>query len=377
MKSVSHVKKGGHARWGFTLVELLVVIAIIGVLVALLLPAVQTAREAARRMQCMNHLKQFGIGLHNYHDTHRGLPASVSVMGGYSRYSAHLMLAPFLEMSARWETFVASPRDVGAPANTPGSGVWDYEPFIGKISVFVCPSDSNGTLAGFRNISRTNIMVCRGDGMYNSEFPPESGGVLYNVTSRSAFNPYMWSGLEAIADGTSNTIAASEAVSSNILDSTADRQIKGGVSVFTGSDRDNYWQDLQTYCLNRRTGDTFAGDSLDENRGALFNFGSVAITGFHTVFPPNSISCAGGGSVGTYEGIPYSTIFWGVLSASSNHPLGVNALRFDGSVGFVSETIYSGNAYGVQTINQIDGESRYGIWGALGTPSGGEATRSF
>ncbi|MEX0792849.1 MAG: DUF1559 domain-containing protein [Pirellulaceae bacterium] len=84
----------GRSRSGFTLVELLVVIAIIGVLVALLLPAVQQAREAARRSQCINHLKQFGLAVHNFHDTHNELPpARIQVQ--YLGWSAFIL--PFME----------------------------------------------------------------------------------------------------------------------------------------------------------------------------------------------------------------------------------------------------------------------------------------
>ncbi|PQO35345.1 prepilin-type cleavage/methylation domain-containing protein, partial [Blastopirellula marina] len=100
-----------HSR-GFTLVELLVVIAIIGVLIALLLPAVQQAREAARRMQCTNYMKQIGLALHNYHDTHRVLPPATinpgcngcnsvvspdTVSMNVRNITMHLMILPFIE----------------------------------------------------------------------------------------------------------------------------------------------------------------------------------------------------------------------------------------------------------------------------------------
>src|ERR671912_555830 len=99
-------------RRGFTLVELLVVIAIIGILVALLLPAVQAAREAARRMQCGNNLKQLGLALHNYHDTFKVFPPALlnsgHVSAGYvtanfpegpRNHSGHLFLLPFIEQT--------------------------------------------------------------------------------------------------------------------------------------------------------------------------------------------------------------------------------------------------------------------------------------
>lgn len=88
-------------KHGFTLVELLVVIAIIGILVALLLPAVQAAREAARRTECNNKLKQIGIAIHNYHDTYKSFPfgKGPSYVGaaGYARWSTHALILPFIE----------------------------------------------------------------------------------------------------------------------------------------------------------------------------------------------------------------------------------------------------------------------------------------
>ena len=112
-------KMGGEGKvHAFTLVELLVVIAIIGIFIALLLPAVQSAREAARRMQCTNHLKQMGLAVHNFHDGMKGLPPAA--LDGVSTFSAFGLLLPYLEQAALWE--IAS----DAIQNNRGAGHHDY-----------------------------------------------------------------------------------------------------------------------------------------------------------------------------------------------------------------------------------------------------------
>ena len=119
-KESKGLRHSARAR-GFTLVELLVVIAIIGMLIALLLPAVQAAREAARRMQCTNHLKQFGLAIHNFHDTFNALPPRAV---GDGRVTAFVFLLPFQEQQSLYEIFATMPsgnfensglaRDLGA-----------------------------------------------------------------------------------------------------------------------------------------------------------------------------------------------------------------------------------------------------------------------
>src|SRR5262249_39474095 len=90
-------------RDGFTLIELLGVIAIIAVLIALLLPAVQSAREAARRIQCVNNLKQIGLALHNYHESRQALPGADMVFNG-TELSALSQILPFLEQSSAYNS---------------------------------------------------------------------------------------------------------------------------------------------------------------------------------------------------------------------------------------------------------------------------------
>src|SRR5258705_63721 len=133
-----------HRCAGFTLVELLVVIAIIGVLVALLLPAVQSAREASRRTKCTNQLKQFGVAMHNYADTFKVFPNRRGGFGGLqaNRISPFVQLLPYLEQTAMHDRIQAG--DPANPTTFPPGGprgdaswvVWNTPP-----PVFRCPSD--------------------------------------------------------------------------------------------------------------------------------------------------------------------------------------------------------------------------------------------
>lgn len=127
-------KTAGHRRWGFTLIELLVVVAIIGVLIALLLPAVQQAREAARRISCRNNLKQFGLALHNYHDVHLTFPPGIvaSPDGALVFSNANIALLPYFEQ--------------GNLANLcdPAQPWWMQRADVGQtvVPLFLCPSNA-------------------------------------------------------------------------------------------------------------------------------------------------------------------------------------------------------------------------------------------
>lgn len=126
----------------FTLVELLVVIAIIGILIALLLPAVQAAREAARRMQCTNHLKQFGLGIHNFHDSRKGLPPS-AVDSDFP--PLQFLLAPYMEQQVSYDYLMTITENMRWPLWDGGISGWsDADKDTLKRSFlypfFVCPS---------------------------------------------------------------------------------------------------------------------------------------------------------------------------------------------------------------------------------------------
>jgi prepilin-type N-terminal cleavage/methylation domain-containing protein len=387
--------EGGGLRCcktGFTLVELLVVIAVIGILISLLLPAVQAAREAARRMQCSNNLKQLGLALHNYHDSLKAFPANMSgpYLSSRSRWACwgiHYALLPYVEQTARYEVVtpnITHPTITYNPwynnTATPGGG----NEFRGTAGWVWCPSDGNVSMPSdfySSNNARGSYVVSLGDSVaankeYKGVDPPSNpernsrGFVAGRLHFRN---------ISALVDGTSNTIAMSETATANARNT---KDIKGGIALVTsldtgtGNDQaaavtiaavNGVLPGAVAECLARKSGKTLTGTmTTDFTRGHAFMDGRAAVTSFQTILPPNAPSCAA--ATGTQNNI-------GLYSASSHHTGGVNAVYGDGSVHFISETIDCGQFSTAQ--EKESGASHFGVWGSAGTVAGGESTSAL
>ncbi|MFO0886515.1 MAG: DUF1559 domain-containing protein, partial [Pirellulales bacterium] len=238
----------GFDRKGFTLVELLVVIAIIGVLVALLLPAIQTAREAARRASCSNNLRQVGLALQNYHDTFKTFPPSgfygrPNSSGGNPQLAYHhtwvTAILPFLEQKPLYDAI-----NFNLPAfnqtvaingvNTPLQSV--------EVPTMRCPSDAgykNGEQAQTHGFSVMNYAASEGYHWW-----PQAGigpggrpGISTYGDYAGLFAPTRTNGLRDVTDGTSNTIAVCEVDSYSFccgswdLGGSGRRRLRGGEAV--------------------------------------------------------------------------------------------------------------------------------------------------
>ncbi len=360
---------------GFTLVELLVVIAIIGILVGLLLPAVQAAREAARRMQCSNNLKQIGLAIHNYESAYKRVPVrrggSVGASdaarrsGNFRRRSGFVALLPFIEQGplanriSAGETDSAGSIPPGGPAGWyPGTGP-AYFPWAQSIPTYNCPSDNPIKDTGNRWGTNT-YAFSMGDWAGGTASPTRfNDNGLYD---RSPFGSYdKPKGFAQMTDGTSNTIALSERVFQG-----NSRTTSTGFELITKFHVMNFPDALTNpgACIATAVGNHIAPALPIKARfGFIWTDGQAERIAFNTILGPNKSSCVIDGDVNADS-------IGGVLPPSSLHTGGVNVTLMDGSVRFVSDSVDTGNT---AMAPQATGASPYGVWGAMGSAYGGEA----
>lgn len=332
-------------RRGFTLIELLVVIAIIGVLIALLLPAVQAAREAARRAQCTNNLKQLGIGMANYESSAGALPPPMVLSGvgntvtWVSGWSAQARLLPFMEQgpifnSANWDLWKEEPQNLTVVRMT--------------VGVLICPSEVNHApvLRSYGYSGVCNYGMCMGDWYVWGGFksPP----------SRTAFSMNLSRRASEFLDGLSGTIMAAE-VKASLPGVTCSGLARINDPNVIPPPNANPKAVAPEYDTCRLFGTATIGNFSNE-----WADGNAHATGFTTAWPPN-FAVLGAAADRFGKDLNLKTISeerggpsFDAVTARSFHPGGVNALFGDGSVRFVKSSVA-------------------GItWRALGTLAGGD-----
>ncbi|MDO4586886.1 MAG: DUF1559 domain-containing protein [Planctomycetia bacterium] len=341
----------------------------------MLLPAVQAAREAARRMQCSNNFKQLGLALHTYHDSCNSFPAGSCYYLGFDQNvgtvncplnGGIVFLLPFMEQGALYETYTDyARRSLTDRSLTSGYGApWDLAPanrdsWYGQpISVLLCPSDGqNKTMTAATGSSKSNIYYCAGDGMWTfARRPDQEWTTRSSIGHRGFWQREVWKGISAVVDGTSNTVCLSESV---VPEPRGTASVKGGVASYQPHDGEARAQ----LCLDNGYGadrKTVSNPCQNLWRGLIWSNGRAAEAWFTCTLPPNSVSCVAGS---------YNSHEWGSFSPTSYHSGGVNCLRVDGSVMFVSDTVNTGD---LSLPQATTGTSPYGVWGALGSINGGE-----
>ncbi|NLX99601.1 MAG: DUF1559 domain-containing protein [Rhodopirellula sp.] len=297
-------------RRAFTLVELLVVIAIIGILIALLLPAVQAAREAARRSQCSNNLKQIGLALHNYHDTYRSLPSGyimvpgpIPVAGSYASWGWGAFILPFIEQQPLHDR-LSPGRFRLSDALTAGNAVDRVADLQAPIGAFRCPSDlAAPTNAGHSLPNNAGSGVATATSNYvgnNTSRKWHSGGYLVGTDpgqpsqwnpptpAASAPNGLFWRdssvNFRDIVDGTSNTIMAAERAWE--LTGPAGTAVRCNAAAVHGTNSSNEQTSIR---INLGAGSVALGPSLAGTSSCVYGFSSPHPGGLGVVLADASV----------------------------------------------------------------------------------------
>ena len=296
-------------RRGLTLIELLVVVSVIGLLVALLLPAVQSAREAARRLHCVNNLKQIGLAVHNHAESRGAFPAGM----GSPVLDASFLVAilPYAELQPLYDAVnLSNAKELSVLSN-------ENATVIGRVpAVFLCPSEPSGPRGRY---DRTNYAgnagqdVLRGEGVF----------IGRPLAARD------------VTDGLSQTCGVGEWVAGRGTPDWGDRL--GSVFQMVPSPDD--FAAFRRRCAGLPTAGAAVGAP---EKGFFWISGGYGYSQYNHAMPPNRPSCSS--PLGGFNAV----------TLGSHHPGGANALTMDGSVHFVKDAI----------------DPR--VWTALGTRAGGE-----
>jgi prepilin-type N-terminal cleavage/methylation domain-containing protein len=390
---------------GFTLVELLVVIAIIGMLIALLLPAVQAARESAKRMSCSNKLRQLALACHTHADAYdKLLPPGTSAKRSnvnVGDWSAFCYMLPFIENDAlRQQIDVYLSEAYASGELCSSTHAYDVMAVRVWLTGLGCPSDPN-----FRKPSATtphrynhnycvsagDFVVTRSGGLGTGDWDIPHGSIrgAFRQSNRGVGMPDACRSIDSITDGLSNTVMLSERVTAG---STTDYAIGNHprTACFAGNDGDNALVGIagngansarknarrmttvsdtpaaqlnpQT-CMNRLTigqsGTTSCWQNNDYYAMGAWYSGTGASSWFNTILPPNGPSCI----------CRTSPEYQGLYPPTSYHSAGVNVARCDASVSFINNNINCGNLSSPAAYMEA---SPYGVWGALGSITGEE-----
>lgn len=298
----------GMTRRGITVLELLVAVSIIGLLMALLIPAVQNSREAARRTQCQSHLRQLGVAMHGFHEQHGRFPIASS-----GEWSFHVKILPFIDQTPLFNSIPAGSGNHVDASKT-------------RILLFECPSDSQSGVPHGRDES------------YPTSYAVNYGSGVQRFGHNGLFRtgPLGVSAAE-VTDGLSNTAAIAEILIGNGESDIRRSLFSTAYPLLEASQLDQFAQ----FC--RDTGRGRIGASLNWFRGRSWSEGPPLNTGYNHVLLPNDVSC-----------INATNVQEGAYSAGSEHPGGVHVLFGDGHTDFVSTTV------------------DFAVWRALGSRDGSE-----
>jgi prepilin-type N-terminal cleavage/methylation domain-containing protein/prepilin-type processing-associated H-X9-DG protein len=351
---------------GFTLIELLVVIAIIAVLIGLLLPAVQSAREAARRAQCTNNLKQIGLGLHNYHSTFEAFPPGrmSPYLGNFAGgpgdcwqggIAVHMHISPYMDGTNVFNAFNFGNSRVRVPPSGPPNCPQNMTVVQLKSNLFVCPSESRDPGLALTPINNYRYSV--GATICQSSAWADSGAAQnpWTVNCRAEIDGprgglFKEEGVVSQAgatDGLSNTAAFSERI---VGDASAGAISPGDVRKGPALRDVSLTTDVMVgRCQTEGTTITNVDDFYGLGAGSQ-TYSNFHNTLYNHLFSPNSqtLDCNSGQS---FIDSPNES---STVTARSYHPGGVNLLLGDGSVRFIKSTV------------------NVTVWRALGSRAGGE-----